>query len=72
MLSISFYEGFRLVLEVKDDMSITVEEEEVQTGVGKDFSYKERQVLLSYIQFMFKFITQEEYMAEVTRLGFTA
>jgi hypothetical protein len=49
MLFISFYEGFRLVLEVKDDMAMTVEEKEVEVGVGKDFSYKERQVLLTYI-----------------------
>ena len=62
-LRVAFYEGFRLVLEVGDEVSLSVEEPEPAkptiTGVAHDFSYKERLVLLTYIQFHFKFITQE-------------
>jgi len=40
-------------------------------GISADFTYEERLVLLTYIQFHFKMITQEQYNSEITRLGFT-
>jgi hypothetical protein len=47
---------------VGDESALSVEEPEPAkpqlVGVAHDFSYQERMVLLTYIQFHFKFITQ--------------
>jgi hypothetical protein len=76
MLRVSFYEGFRKVLGIKDDMALSIEEpnkggDDKSVSIDADFTYEERVVIIIYIQYHFKFITQEQYMSEITRLGWT-
>jgi len=52
-------------------MSIKVDDFPVLEGVARDFTYEERLVIIVYLQFHFKMITQEQYLAEITRIGFT-
>jgi len=43
----------------------------IEHGVDIDFTYEERMIIIVYFQWRLHMVTEEQYMSEVTRLGFT-
>jgi len=71
-LSVSFYEGYRIVLQVKNDKVLPLDDPNAKpVEISTIFTYQERQLILVYMQFHLTMITEEQYWAEVTRLGFS-
>ena len=50
---------------------MTIEDLEAEIGIASEFTYEERLVLLVYIQWQLELITEEVYITEIKRLGFT-